>query len=161
MKLIKKITAAVTAMAMAASMMSIGASAMVKGWTLHYNTSYPSNANRFLDKIEFFYAGSPKYLYNDYLYYFNHTENPNGSVPCVEFYGYVINQDGSGYDGIDFLNLNYYPNNTTDNNSSIGRLHLSCPLTLSHPVIASKKLVVFHLLHDVTYNTQINGKGVL
>jgi hypothetical protein len=88
MKLIKKITAAFTAMALAASMMSIGASAWeYSSWAVHYYSYAPTSSNIYTVTSDFYYQGSPITQYMDHCTTFN----SNVSGPRVAYWGDVYN----------------------------------------------------------------------
>lgn len=158
MKLRKRIAALGAAMTMAVSMMSIVASAEQKSWNVHYNTSLPTSANRYLDKQMFYYNGIALDKYTDYVSYFNHTTDPNTQT-SVYLQGYITNQDGSGTIKVSFSDMRYFANNGTDNYPNVPRTHSSCPVSLKTPVLPNKKLVVTHRLYNAYHNVQAYGKG--
>ena len=92
MKLIKKITAAVTAMAMAASMMSIGASAF--SWTLYNNPQAGQYGIKHNTTTDLTSSHTMTYFY-DRCKVFQQNTNQNGVQAYVQYWAYCKDNSGN------------------------------------------------------------------
>lgn len=89
MKLIKKITAAVTAMAMAAGMMSIGAGAAT--WSVFFSSS---NGIKYVDQKNFASTSTINYFYDSCNNYYQ-TNNNYGYPAYVDYWAYCVDSAGN------------------------------------------------------------------
>lgn len=92
MKLIKKITAAVTAMAMAASMMSIGASAF--SWTLYNNPQAGAYGIKHSTTTDVPSTQTMTHFY-DRCKVFQQNTNSNGVEAYVQYWAYCKDNNGN------------------------------------------------------------------
>jgi len=159
MKLIKKITAAVTAMAMAASMMSVGASAETTSNTEYWNVFQAFNQwSVFTDTDAFSYEYPTKTKYRDYVNTFTYALNPNGTSPKVVFWGYTIKTDGTSLSN-SFGNYEYTADNNLDNDSSLWRSHVNNPINMSSPLSSDRILIVKHQLQYASVSVTATSRG--
>lgn len=92
MKLIKKITAAVTAMAIAVGMMSVGASA--ETWSVYFYPAQAPNGIKYIDQKNFASTDTISYFYDSCQ---NYTQTPNnhGDVAYVDYWAYSADSSGT------------------------------------------------------------------
>ena len=142
MKLIKKITAAVTAMAMAASMMSVGASAdSTANWSVNYAPGAPAWANHFVANSTITVpSGSSRSSFSDVCSHFSQTTY-NGASAYLTVEAYRIKSNGQ----YETLYMNSFYNSYNGN------------FNLSQSINANTDLYVVHTLHNNANGCGMNG----
>ena len=147
-KLTKRLAAIGAAMTMAVSMMSMGASAaeQTKGWAVHYYSYAPTNSNVYTSTAKFYYDGSNITKYRRICSAFTNNTNPDGSVPYVKYWGYVMKPDNTTA-GTGFSPRYFYDK---ENNGTYYSLTVS--------VQDGQHLVVKHNLQNVHANISASGQ---
>lgn len=146
MKFGKRFAAIGAAMTMAVSTMCIGANAQeTKSWAVHYYSYAPSSSNVYSCEKNFYYNGHNITRYKRICSTFSNGTNPDGSLPRVKYWGYVIDANND-FQGLGF-NTRYFTQ--TENTG------LFYDLTVS--VGNGEHLIVKHVLDNV--NADINAAG--